>query len=239
MSQYVLTVSNLRGGYGRKQVLRDAGLMLASGEISGVIGPNGAGKTTLLRAIYGLLELDAGTITYDGSDITKLPARSRLLQGIGYVPQERNVFPSLSVSDNLDLALNVLSAKGDAHGRKKRREFVFDLFPRLAERRNQPVGVMSGGEQRMVAISLGLVSRPRVLLLDEPTTGLAPVVVHQLMEKIQALNRTEGISTVIVEQNVLSLLEIVQSVYIVKDGHARRFEGRPKDLSKREIWEYM
>jgi branched-chain amino acid transport system ATP-binding protein len=239
MPEVLLEAQGLVGGYGKHCVLRDVDISLQSGAICGVIGPNGAGKTTLLRMLYGIVRPTSGFIRFDGRDISQMSVRERLMVGMGYVPQERNVFPGLSVADNIDLALSVHTAKGDGRKLQDRRDFVFDLFPRLAERKNQAVGLMSGGEQRMVAISLGLIARPRVLLLDEPTTGLAPIVVHQLMDTIRKINSLEGIATIVVEQNVLSLLGIIDSLYVVKDGRASLHRGKPTELENQKIWEYM
>jgi branched-chain amino acid transport system ATP-binding protein len=234
----ILLATDLRSSYGDNLVLRGAEFRLDEGSICGVIGPNGAGKTTLLRTMYGLLPMHTGQIAYDGRDIGRLSSRERLLAGICYVPQERNVFPNLSVAENLALALSVLPAAERKARLRDRLDYVYGLFPRLAERRGQAAGLMSGGEQRMVAIGIGLMAEPRVLLLDEPTTGLAPLVLHQLMGTIQDLNR-QGISTLIVEQNVISLLQIVAELYLVKGGRCTRYPGDPRSIGEQKIWEYM
>jgi branched-chain amino acid transport system ATP-binding protein len=234
----ILSATNLRSGYGANVVLQGTDFALRPGAICGVIGPNGAGKTTLLRTLHGLLPLRSGRIEYDGRDISAASPAERLRGGLSYVPQERNVFPNLTVTENLELGLTAFPAAERARRLTGRLEYVFGLFPRLAERRRQLAGLMSGGEQRMVAISIGLMSEPRVLLLDEPTTGLAPLVLHQLMSTIQGLNR-QGISTVIVEQNVISLLQIVAELYLVKGGSCSRYPGDPRSIGEQKIWEYM
>lgn len=233
----LIRTTALASGYGENIVLRDVDFTLREREICGIIGPNGAGKTTLLSTLYGLLPLSGGSIRYAEEDVGALAPQQRRLRGISYVPQEKNVFPNLTVLENLELALTGLPDAA-LHFRD-RVERIFDLFPRLAERRKQAAGLMSGGEQRMVAISIGLMANPRVLLLDEPTTGLAPNMVHQLMETISTLNRRDGISTIIVEQNIMSMLTIVDSLYLVKDGRGRRYEGDPKGIAKQNIWEYL
>ncbi|SFU21804.1 ABC transporter ATP-binding protein [Mesorhizobium sp. YR577] len=239
MSEAILNAAQVAAGYGSHEVLHGIDFAVRTGELCGIIGPNGAGKTTLLRALYGLLPVRAGTIRYDGRDITRLAVRERLAAGIGYVAQERNVFPGLSVGDNIDMALSVLTNGWSEAKRRQRKEFVYDLFPRLRERQRQAVGLMSGGEQRMVAISLGMIGKPRVLLLDEPTTGLAPVVVHQLMSAIRSFNNEESVATIVVEQNVLSLLDAVDTICIVKDGRTIPYRGDPAAIKDKDIWEYL
>ncbi len=235
----ILSIEGACSGYRDNVVLRDATFAVAEGQVCGVIGPNGAGKTTLLRTLYGLLLLRAGVIRFAGEDVSAFGARGRLLLGLGYVPQERNVFPNLSVAENLELAMSALSPAERRARFPARRDYVFSVFPKLAERRSQNAGVMSGGEQRMVALGIGLMMKPRVLLLDEPTTGLAPMTVQLLMNTIRTLNREEGITAVIVEQNVAALLNIADSLYLVKNGNCRRFEGNPADIGNQKIWEYM
>jgi branched-chain amino acid transport system ATP-binding protein len=233
----ILSVSGVVAGYGRHDVLHDVSFSLRQGEICGVIGPNGAGKTTLLRSMFGLLPLKAGRVQFEGLDITSLSVRDRLRLGIAYVPQERNVFANLTVLENLEIALSALSE--GAADFDRRSQLAFSLFPRLRERANQLSGSMSGGEQRMVAIAIGLMTKPRLLMLDEPTTGLAPQVVHQLMNTIRTLNVEHGISAIVVEQNILSLVKIANSIELIKDGHARRYSGRPADIAQQNIWEYL
>lgn len=235
MKPAILSASKLRVSYRSQEVLHDLDIALSRGEICGIIGPNGAGKSTLLKSLYGLLKPKSGSVIFDGQDITSIAPRRRLQMGISYVPQERSVFPNLSVTENLELALTSLPDRRSGTQQADQKEFLFDLFPRLRERRLQLVGTMSGGEQRMVAISIGLMARPRVLMLDEPTTGLAPIVVHQLMEVIKRLNVDRGISTIIVEQNVLSMLKIADRVQIIKNGSGKEFEGSPRDFTQQQI----
>jgi branched-chain amino acid transport system ATP-binding protein len=235
----ILAATDLRSAYGDNLVLRGVDFQLEQGSICGVIGPNGAGKTTLLRTLYGLLPLRSGNVVFNGRSIGRMSSRERLLAGICYVPQERNVFPNLSVAENLEMALSVLEAPARKQQLRPRLDYVYSLFPKLAERRSQAAGLMSGGEQRMVAISMGLMMRPRVLFLDEPTTGLAPVVLHQLMRTIRDLSRNEGISTVIVEQNIVSMLAIVDRLCLVKAGLCTPFEGDPAGIGEQKIWDYM
>jgi len=237
MKEIFLKISNVVAGYGQNEVLHNASLDLTKGQLLGVIGPNGAGKTTLLRSILGLIELKSGRVEFDGQDISLLSVRDRIVRGIACVPQERNVFPNLSVFENLQIATSAIS--DTQVGRERRTERVFALFPRLHERQRQLAGTMSGGEQRMLAIGIGLMTEPRLLLLDEPTTGLAPQVVHQLMSAIMMLNSEFGIAAIVVEQNILSLLKIAHAIMIVKSGHISTHDGDPSDLANRNVWEFL
>jgi len=235
----ILSIERARSGYGNNIVLRDTAFSVVEGQVCGIIGPNGAGKTTLFRTLYGLLPLRAGVVRFAGKDVSTLEVGRRLSLGLGYVPQERNIFPNLSVLENLELAMIALSPAERRARFPGRCDYVFSIFPKLAERHHQIAGLMSGGEQRMVAIGIGLMMKPRVLLLDEPTTGLSPLMVKLLMDTIKTLNRGEGITAVIVEQNVAALLNIADSLYLVKDGICRHFEGNPATLGNQKIWEYM
>jgi branched-chain amino acid transport system ATP-binding protein len=174
-----------------------------------------------------------------GRDVGKTEPLELRLAGLGYVPQERNVFPNLGVRENLETAYRVAGPRARNIDLSERLSFVEGLFPRLAERRTQHAGLMSGGEQRMVALGMGLMLKPQALLLDEPTTGLAPVVVHELMKTIRRLRDTEGISILLVEQNIASLVRVVDRLYVLKDGVCRQFEGRPEDLARLNIGEYL
>ncbi|VTY37532.1 High-affinity branched-chain amino acid transport ATP-binding protein LivF [Xylophilus ampelinus] len=239
MPENVLLVDRVHVGYGDAEVLRGASLRLGRGEIVGIIGPNGVGKTTMLKSIAGLLRLRGGTVHAFGLDVRNTEPLDLRLAGLGYVPQERNVFPNLGVRENLETAYRVAGAKARSVDLAERLGFVEGLFPRLAQRRAQHAGLMSGGEQRMVALAMGLMLEPRALLLDEPTTGLAPVVVHELMRTISRLRDTAGISILLVEQNIASMVKVVDRLYVVKDGVCREFDGPPEDLARLNIWEYL
>lgn len=238
MNNAILSAERLNVAYGPQRILFDVDFHLAENEICGVIGPNGAGKSTLLKSLYGLLKLESGTIGFMNEDLSVSGVRARIERGIAFVPQERSVFPNLTVEENLDLALDTLPS-GRGMDRSERIALAFDLFPRLKERRQQLAGTMSGGEQRMVAISIGLMPQPKVLMLDEPTTGLAPQVVHNLMDVIKRLNNEFGISTIVVEQNILSTAKIADRMYILKSGRGSSFEGSPQQLTKQQILECL
>lgn len=238
MKDGLLRIGPLKAGYGDHTVLRGASLEVRLGGICGLIGPNGAGKTTLFRAVMGLIPSE-GEIFLEGVSIERLSGPARRRAGMGYVPQERNVFQNLTVEENLEVAHQAMQPSRAAPSFKSRCEYVYSLFPRLAERRNQLAGSMSGGEQRTVAIAIGLMHEPRILLLDEPTTGLAPLMVHHLMETIRALNASRSVTTIMVEQNILSLSRIVSELFVLKDGICRRLEGGAQDLGSQKIWEYL
>ena len=213
----MLEIDNLSAWYGSFQALFGVSLTITAGETVGVIGPNGAGKTTLMRAISGLIRPNKGSISMQGSDVLATPAHRIVSLGIGHVPENRRLFPKLTVNDNLKMGAYMQDARARY---AERLEFVFDLFPRLKERRHQMAGTMSGGEQQMCAIGRALMSSPKLLLLDEPSAGLAPVVVQQVFELVNRI-RTSGLTVLIVEQNVQQLLELVDRAYLLEVGRIK------------------
>jgi branched-chain amino acid transport system ATP-binding protein len=202
--------------YGRIQALDGVSVTVEAGEVVALIGANGAGKTTTMRAISGLRPLSAGRVVFDGEDITRLRADLRVRRGICQAPEGRGVFPGLTVLDNLDMG---------AYTRKDRRtsayredlDRVFELFPRLAERRSQAGGTLSGGEQQMVAIGRALMARPRLLLLDEPSMGLAPQIIQQIFRIIRDINQA-GTTVLLVEQNASQALALAHRAYVLETG---------------------
>jgi len=214
-------------------------MALGDGEILGLIGPNSAGKTTLLRVLAGVHRPDSGRVLFGEIDVSDRLSLERRLAGLGYVPQERIVFPNLTVHENLETAYRAAAGRPLHFSLEERFDFVYRLFPQLAERKSQEAGLMSGGEQRMVGIAIGLMLRPRILLLDEPTTGLAPMVVQLFMKTIQQLRDAEGMSILIVEQNIASLVRVVDRLCLMKAGQCSTFEGRPEQLAQQNIWEYL
>ncbi|MBW8270851.1 ABC transporter ATP-binding protein [Caldovatus sp. SYSU G05006] len=209
-----LELSGIRAGYGDFQALFGVDLRVAPGEAVGVVGPNGAGKTTLLRVISGLLRPTAGTLRYGGHDLTAVAPHELPALGIAHVPENRRLFPHLTVEENLRVGAYARTAR--AHF-AERRDRVFSLFPRLAERRHQLAGTLSGGEQQMCAIGRALMSGPRLLLLDEPSAGLAPIVVQQVFALVRRI-REEGLTVLIVEQNVAQVLRVVDRAYVLETG---------------------
>ncbi len=193
-------------------ILTGCSLSLHDGEIVGVIGPNGAGKSTLLKAMFGLVPVRAGSVLMRGDDVTGLPAHALVERGIGYVPQRDNVFPSLSVEENLRMGLYLRP-----HAWAERFEHVVALFPLLGERRRQRTGSLSGGERQMVAMARALMMDPSVLYLDEPSAGLSPIFQEQVFERVQQINGS-GVSVVMVEQNATRCLEISHRAYVLDQG---------------------
>jgi len=208
----LLEIKDIHVHYGKIEALKGVSLEVGEGEIVTLIGANGAGKTTTLKTISGLRPLSSGSIVFDGKDISRLPGHKRVLVGIGQSPEGRGVFPGMTVMENL--LMGAYTRSGDF---SKDLEEVFELFPRLAERKNQPGGTMSGGEQQMVAIGRALMSKPKVLLLDEPSMGLAPMLVAQIFSIIQEINR-RGTTVLLVEQNAQQALQIAHRAYVLETG---------------------
>ena len=213
----MLELRSVDAGYGSFQALFGVGLEVKAGEAVGVIGPNGAGKTTLMRVISGLIRPRSGSIVMEGADVLATPPHRIVNLGIAHVPEHRRLFPRLSVEDNLKMGAYMPAARAKF---AERLEFVFDLFPRMKERRHQMAGTMSGGEQQMCAIGRALMSNPKLLLLDEPSAGLAPVVVQQVFELVRRI-RASGLTVLIVEQNVQQVLRIVDRAYLLEAGSIR------------------
>src|SRR6266702_745990 len=213
----MLELRSVNAGYGTFQALFDVSLDVKAGEAVGVIGPNGAGKTTLMRVISGLIRPTKGSITMEGTDVLATPPHRIVSLGIAHVPENRRLFPRLTVDDNLKMGAFMKEARGH-YG--ERLDVVFELFPRLKERRHQMAGTMSGGEQQMCAIGRALMSNPKLLLLDEPSAGLAPVVVQQVFELVKRI-RASGLTVLIVEQNVQQVLRVVDRAYLLEAGTIR------------------
>src|SRR6516162_9046477 len=216
-SRAMLELRSVDAGYGSFQALFNIDLDVKAGEAVGVIGPNGAGKTTLMRVISGLIRPRRGTITMEGTDVVATPPHRIVNLGIAHVPENRRLFPRLSVDDNLKMGAFISDARAKY---AERLEFVFDLFPRMKERRSQMAGTMSGGEQQMCAIGRALMSGPKLLLLDEPSAGLAPLVVQQVFDLVKRI-RGSGLTVLIVEQNVQQVLKVVDRAYLLKAGTIR------------------
>jgi len=221
----MLELRSIDAGYGRFQALFGIDLDVKAGEAVGVIGPNGAGKTTLMRVISGLIRPTKGSIRMQGTDVLATPAHRIVSLGIAHVPENRRLFPRLSVEDNLRMGAFMPEARARY---RERMDFVFDLFPRMKERRNQLAGTMSGGEQQMCAIGRALMSDPKLLLLDEPSAGLAPVVVQQVFELVKRI-RAGSLTVLIVEQNVQQVLQVVDRAYLLEAGSIRA-SGASADL---------
>src|SRR5262249_11668561 len=221
----LLELTNVTAFYRDLQALFGISLSVNAGEIVTLIGANGAGKTTLLRVISGMKRLAAGSVRFAGQDVSRVPAHEMVARGVSHVPEGRQVFPFMTVKENLSLGAYTPRARADV---KRLMEEQLALFPRLAERTDQLAGTLSGGEQQMVAIARGLMAQPKLLLLDEPSLGLAPKIVEEVFEKIQEVRRS-GITMLIVEQNVVSGLSISDRGYVVQNG-AVLLEDTAKNL---------
>jgi branched-chain amino acid transport system ATP-binding protein len=225
----MLVLKNVSAGYGAFQALFDVSLEVKAGEAVAVIGPNGAGKTSLLRAITKVIVPTAGTVEMEGVALKDTPAHRIIELGIAHVPEHRRLFPGLTVEENLKMGAYMRSAR-EAY--KERLAYVYDLFPRMKERRNQIAGTMSGGEQQMCAIGRGLMSGPKLLLLDEPSAGLAPVIVQQVFDLVRRI-RSEGYTVLIVEQNIQQVLKVVDRAYLLEVGRIRA-SGQASELLANE-----
>jgi branched-chain amino acid transport system ATP-binding protein len=223
----MLRVDNIRVNYGDFQALIDVSLVVKKGEIVALLGSNGAGKTTTINTISGITDLVDGDITFEGKSIKDKPAFERVSDGIIQVPEGRKLFPGMSVLENLIVGSYVKSARKQ---RKENLDMVMELFPKLKERRSQMAGSLSGGEQQMVAIARGLMACPKILMMDEPSLGLAPVIVDQIFEIILDINKA-GITILLVEQNVAASLEIAHHAFVIETGNTV-MSGEAKKLSQ-------
>ncbi|MBJ2151596.1 ABC transporter ATP-binding protein [Paracoccus sp. IB05] len=222
----LLSVEKLEAGYGRVQILRGISLSIAAGTVTALVGPNGAGKTTLMKAIAGMIPARSGQIRFDGRDILAMPSYQRVESGIALVPEGRLIFARLSVEQNLRLGAVVPHARSKADQTLAE---IYERFPRLAERRNQVAGSMSGGEQQMLALGRGLMSQPRLILLDEPTLGLAPIMVARVFEVIAEL-RQAGFTILLSEQNSHLALGACDYAYLIENGSIH-LQGTGADLA--------
>jgi branched-chain amino acid transport system ATP-binding protein len=213
----MLEIGAVDAGYSGFQALFGVSLEVRAGEAVAVIGPNGAGKTTLMRVISGLIRPNRGSISFEGVDLLATPAHRIVDLGIAHVPENRRLFPRMTVEDNLRMGAYMPRARARF---RQRLEFVYELFPRLLERRRQFAGTLSGGEQQMCAIGRALMSEPRLLLLDEPSAGLAPVIVQQVFALVERI-RASGLTVLIVEQNVRQVLRVVDRAYLLEAGSIR------------------
>jgi branched-chain amino acid transport system ATP-binding protein len=215
--------AGMTGGYGASDILHDCSIGVARGEIAVIVGPNGAGKSTAMKAVFGMLPLRAGTITLGGEDITDLSPQDRVAKGMAFVPQTNNVFKALTVQENLEMGA-YLRQDGIAAAMEE----VYDLFPILRDKRRQPAGELSGGQRQQVAVGRALMTEPKVLMLDEPTAGVSPIVMDELFDRIIEVSRT-GIPILMVEQNARQALEIADRGYVLVQGR-NAHTGTGKEL---------
>lgn len=206
---------NMTGGYGGADILHDCTIGVEKGEIAVIVGPNGAGKSTAMKAVFGMLDIREGAVKMDGEDITKLSPQDRVYKGMAFVPQTSNVFTSMSVEENLEMGAFI---REDDFSTTL--EQVFELFPILKEKRRQPAGELSGGQRQQVAVGRALMTQPKVLMLDEPTAGVSPIVMDELFDRIIEIART-GIAILMVEQNAKQALNIADKGYVLVQGRNR------------------
>ncbi|PRD38834.1 UNVERIFIED_CONTAM: livF [Trichonephila clavipes] len=213
----------MTGGYGAADILHNCTIAVEKGQIAVIVGPNGAGKSTAMKAVFGMLKLRGGRVVLDGEDITTLTPQARVHKGMGFVPQTHNIFTSMTVEENLEMGAFIREDDfADTMAQ------VYDLFPILKEKRHQAAGELSGGQRQQVAVGRALMTRPKVLMLDEPTAGVSPIVMDELFDRIIEIART-GISILMVEQNARQALEIADKGYVLVQG-ANRFTDTGKAL---------
>jgi len=222
----MLEVSDLVSGYGKSEVLREISLKIAKGQIVTIIGPNGAGKTTLFRTIFGLLPARKGKVLFENEDLSKLPPLARIQRGIALVPQGRAVFPDLSVLENMEMGAYTVNNKKRI---QERMEECYHLFPVLQERKSQRAGTLSGGEQQMLVIARALMSKPRFLMLDEPSLGISPRLVKEIFKTIDVINKTTNTTICLVEQNANIALKHAHFGYVMEGGQIR-MSGSAQEL---------
>jgi branched-chain amino acid transport system ATP-binding protein len=223
----MLEIRDLVSGYGESEVLRGISLEVKEGQIVTIIGPNGAGKTTLFRTIFGLLPVRKGKILFENEDLTKMPSLKRIKKGIALVPQGRNVFPDLNVLENMEMGAYTVADKKEIQARM---EECYELFPVLRERRPQRAGTLSGGEQQMLVIARALMSKPRFMMLDEPSLGISPRLVKEIFKTIHTINQTTHTTIALVEQNANIALKLGHFGYVMEGGQIK-MSGTTHDLA--------
>ena len=225
----LLNISDLHAGYGQMSILKGINLALNQGEIGVIVGPNGAGKSTALKAVFGMLNITGGSITFDGEDITGIRSETLAQHRIAFVPQEHNVFPTLTVNENLEMGAY---ARRDDFSHVL--DQVYDIFPPLKDKRHQPAGELSGGQRQMVAFGRALMIEPKLILLDEPTAGLSPMFMSQIFDRVIAINRT-GVTVAMVEQNAKQALAIADRGFVLANGMNSYTDSGPNLLNNPEV----
>jgi branched-chain amino acid transport system ATP-binding protein len=226
MTDYIIETRDLNVGYGPIHVIYDLNFKAPAGEVTVIVGPNGVGKTSLMKAIMGMITIYSGQIFFQGEDITNLPPHQRTMMGIGYMPQTGNIFSKLSVEDNLRMASYIMADKDLV---AEKREMVMNLFPRLKGYLKRDAGTLSGGERQMLAESMVLMRDPKVMLVDEPTAGLMPKLVTDVLKKLEDMAEQTGLPIIIVEQRARRALEVGDNAYLMRGG-VFTFEGTAQEL---------
>jgi branched-chain amino acid transport system ATP-binding protein len=237
MTPPVLAVESLSAGYGQATVVNGVSLAIEQGEIVAMLGHNGAGKSTILKTVMGLVRARSGSISFDGTDITSLAPSSRVNRGLCLVPQTNNVFSEMTIYENIDYSMRI--AQPDAAKRAVTLARIYDLFPILKERSKLRAKSLSGGQRQMLGISLALAKEPKVLLLDEPSLGLAPVLVERVFESISDINREFGTTVLVVEQNVNAALEIASRAYIIQTGRVFVSSSAESILQREDLFSVL
>jgi branched-chain amino acid transport system ATP-binding protein len=230
----LLDVEGLRAGYGSKEILFDVDIKVSEGEVVGIIGHNGAGKSTTLRAIFGMLSPQRGKVVFGGRDVTGATCRRNVISGMSLIPSERFVFADQTVRENL--LLGCLYERSHAE-RSRRMAMVQELFPMLSDRQTQQAGTLSGGQQRMLALAISLMANPKLLLLDEPSLGIAPALATTVFDTLKQLTAEHKLSVLIVEQNVAQLLRIVDRVYVMRSGRLVLEESAREMQARDSYWD--
>jgi branched-chain amino acid transport system ATP-binding protein len=225
----VLSIKEVYAGYGEIEIIHGISLEVNEGEVVSIVGPNGSGKSTLLKSIFSLVDIMGGEINYLNSDLTKITTDQMIKKGLSFVPQTDNVFPTLTVEENLELGAYVAKKK-----LKDRFDLIYDLFPPLVEKRKKKAGTLSGGQRQMVAFGRALVIEPRLLLLDEPTAGLAPMYIDLILEKVEEINKT-GVSILMVEQNAKKALAMSDRGYVLAAGEKKYEDSGRGLLENKEV----
>ncbi|MCI6655259.1 MAG: urea ABC transporter ATP-binding subunit UrtE [Clostridium sp.] len=228
----MLEIQNINSYYGESRVLNELSLSVPDGEIVGLIGRNGVGKSTTLKSIMGLIKTTGGSIIFDGNDIIKMPTYERVKKGIGYVPQGRDIFPYMTVQENLEMGLQPLGGKG------KIPDYIYELFPILPEFAKRKGGDLSGGQQQQLAIARALAAEPKILILDEPTEGIQPSIIHDIGVAIKKVNEWKHITVLLVEQYLDFVMENTSYLYVMEKGEII-YKNRTADAEKEEVQKMM
>ena len=226
---YLLSGEKITCGYGSIDIVSNCNIGVSKGKISSVVGPNGAGKSTAMKALFGLLPIKHGKVILDGEDITNLPPQQRVLKGMGFVPQTNNIFPSLTVQENLEMGAFI-----DQNNINEMLDYVYDLFPILEDKKNQDAGELSGGQRQQVAVGRALMTKPKLLMLDEPSAGVSPIIMESLFTKIKEI-ANQGTSILMVEQNAKQALKISDLGFVLSQGKNLFTDNGNSLLTNKEV----